>query len=87
MSWPELQTLVEDNVLTMGELSSAASLRIGSASFYSETLHPPEAAQEGHITIDAHGELTDGTQFQFQAVASDDAFQHVVFQHVLIRFR
>ncbi len=82
VSWPELQTLKADNVLTIGELSSASSLRIGSASFYSETLHPTGGAQVPHITIDAHGQLTDGTRFQFQTASSGDAFQHV-----LIRFR
>lgn len=82
VSWPELQALVADDVLTIGELSSASSRRIGIASLYSETLHPTGGAQVSHITMDARGQLTDGTQFQFQAAASGDSFQHV-----LIRFR
>ena len=73
VSWPELQDAHVGQLINQGELlSSADSLRIGSASFYSETLHPTGGAQVAHITIDAHGQLTDGTQFQFQAASSGE---------------
>jgi hypothetical protein len=66
-------------VLTIGELSSATSLRMGFADLYSQTLHP-EGAQVLHITIDARGQLTDGTRFQFQAVSSGDPLQHLLIR-------
>lgn len=79
--WPELEVLIADNNLTIEELSSAASLRMGLASFYNETLHPSESVRVPHITISASGQLTDGTSFRFQAVSSGEPLQHV-----LIRF-
>ena len=93
VSWPELQTLIADRVLTISELSSLTSLRIGSAQLYTETLHPAESAQVGLIRIDAQGSLADGTRFQLQ-VAAEEPFldeeccsSEVTRQHVLIRFR
>jgi hypothetical protein len=70
----------------------------GEADFCSETLHPPAggtltiAAQVGHITINASGELEDGRQFQFQAAVSDYADSNCCFpdgekQQVSVRFR
>jgi hypothetical protein len=91
VSWPEMQTLLADDILTIGELSSAASLQIGSASFYHETLHPPEAAQVGRQTINATGSLEDEPRFQFQAavtVGSDPCCSSDgKNQEVRIRFR
>jgi PEP-CTERM motif len=74
-SWPELQGAVADDDLTITELASLESLRIGSATFYAETLHPTAppglgGAQQPHISINAHGYLDDGTQFQFQTVGN-----------------
>jgi hypothetical protein len=93
-SWPELQGAVADDVLTITELASLESLRIGSATFYAENLHPTAppglgGAQQGHISIDAHGYLDDGTRFQFQTVArglSADLGVPDDIKHIRIRF-
>jgi hypothetical protein len=84
-SWPELQGAVADDVLTITELASLESLRIGSATFYAENLHPTAppglgGAQQGHISIDAHGYLDDGTRFQFQTVATGLEIKHIRIQ-------
>ena len=97
VSWPEMQSILADRVVTVGELESAATLLKGDADFFTETLHPPasgpltEAAQVGHITINASGELKDGRQFQFQAAVSgtdsDCCFPDGKKQQVRIRFQ
>jgi hypothetical protein len=99
VSWPEMQSLLADRIVTVGELESAATLLKGDADFFTETLHPPargpitEAAQVGHITINASGELEDGRRFQFQAAAagsygnSDCCFPDGKEQQVRIQFR
>jgi len=67
--WSEFQNAFADGVLTVPELKAMPSLRMGLASFYHETLHPPEAAQIGRDVIAAYGTLTDGKCFQFEASA------------------
>jgi len=93
VSWPELQALIADGVLTIGELESATTLLKGHADRYNETLHPPELSIR-HIAIDAQGRLEDGTRFQFQAAVSisepgvsECCSSDGQSQHVLIRFR
>jgi len=90
-SWPELQGAVADDELTITELASLESLRIGSATFYAENLHPVVppglgGAQQGHISIDAHGYLEDGTRFQFQTVAKFGLEGPGDIKHIRIRF-
>ena len=92
-SWPELQGAVADDELTITELASLESLRIGSATFYAETLHPLAppglgGAQQPHISINAHGYLEDGAQFQFQTVGNGglNLGAPVDIQHIRIRF-
>jgi hypothetical protein len=98
VSWPEMQSILADRVVTVGELESAATLLKGDAHFFTETLHPPatgpltEAAQVGHITINASGELDDGRQFEFKAAVAgltdtDCCFPDGKKQRVIIRFR
>jgi hypothetical protein len=98
VAWPEMQALLADRVLTIGELESATTLLKGHATIYNETLHPPggglvtDAAQVGHINIDASGLLEDARQFQFQAAVSgltdpDCCFPDGKNQEVRIRFR
>ncbi len=41
-------------------------LRIGSASFYKESLRPLGGAKRGSLQIVAHGLLSDGTSFQLE---------------------
>ena len=98
VAWSEMQALLADRIITVGELESAFTLRKGEASFYHETLHPPavgpltDAAQVGFITIEASGSLHTGGQFQFQVTASgldssDCCFPDGKSQQVRIRFR
>ena len=98
VSWSEMLSLLADRVVTVSELAYATTLLKGEANLYRETLHPPttgpltEAAQVGHITIDASGQLEDGRQFQFQAAASgltdpDCCFPDGKKQQVRIRFQ
>jgi hypothetical protein len=93
VSWAELQALIADGVLTIGELESAPTLLKGHADRYNETLHPPELSLR-QISIDAQGRLEDSTQFQFQAAVSfsgsgvsECCSSDGQSQHVLIRFR
>lgn len=67
--WNELQAAFADGGLTMPELRAIPSLRQGLATFYHETLHPPEAAQVGRDVISAHGTLRDGGVFQLESSA------------------
>jgi hypothetical protein len=61
--WPILQEALEDSELTMPELEGLEGLRIGFATFYTETLHagvsvPPymnEAVAKGHMTDNGDG--------------------------------
>ena len=77
------------------ELASMASLEIGSASFYQEVLHPVAGvdpatggARVGHITINATGNLEDGTPFRFHASGGGELFPGPLAVHeVDIRFR
>jgi adenosylmethionine-8-amino-7-oxononanoate aminotransferase len=65
-----MQAALADDVLTVPELLSLSSLRIGSANFFKETQHPgnerPQGPGNGKIEMTAHGTLTDGRTFQFQ---------------------
>lgn len=90
VSWSEMQTALADDVLTVPELLSLPSLRIGSASFFKETQHPgnerPQGIDNGKIEITAHGTLTDGRIFQFQ-IREMGVEQQSVTRHVKIEFR
>ena len=67
VAWPELEPALADGILTVPELQDMDSLLIGSASFYSETLHPDGGAQVPMINQVAHGMLDDGRSFQLSA--------------------
>ena len=76
--WQELEAAFEGG-LYMPELTSMENLLIGNASFFTEVLHPPEAAQVGRITINAHGILNDGTTpFRFHATAGEQQTSQVL---------
>jgi hypothetical protein len=53
--WAELQVAVADDSLTITELGAMQSLMTGSASFYTETLHPYGGAQVSKLTLMAKG--------------------------------
>ncbi len=70
VSWPELQAAMADNVLTIGELEGMPSLLTGSASFYTETLHPYDptsVVRSPMIEYQAHGLLDDGRSFKVRS--------------------
>ena len=70
--WNELEAALADRALTVAELWTMPSLRIGSASFFQESLHPVEApAGRGSLQIVAHGLLSNGTAFQLHVTSSD----------------
>jgi hypothetical protein len=66
VSWPEIEAAVADDVLTIGELESLPSLRVGSADYYRETLRPSGSPSPGPYGIQytARGELEDGGLFR-----------------------
>jgi hypothetical protein len=70
----ELMTVFGDGVLMIGELESLTSLKIGSASFYHETLHPWGGSVRNHMVFNAHGELADGTSFKVHAEHTETNF-------------
>jgi hypothetical protein len=84
VSWPELEAAMGDGVLTIGELESLPSLLKGTASFFTETLHPSEAANVGLLMIVARGVLEDGRSFRVHA-SSNGAVGGLT--HVGITFR
>lgn len=83
VSWPELQAAIADDVLTIGEFAALPSLLVGSASFFTETLHPEQAAQNGKLAFVARGLLGDGRSFAAQASLSHAAGR---ITHVRIGF-
>lgn len=91
VSWPALSLEVQDGQLTIGELSSMPSLRRGTATLFSETLHPLGPAKAHNIALEALGYTDDGARFLFHVAAtglrggvccSPDAKQ----QELIIRF-
>jgi hypothetical protein len=84
VTWPVLEVAIADGELTIGELESLPSLMVGTASFYTETLHPGQAAQVPLIVFVARGTLEDGRSFQAQATRSGGAGR---LTHVRIAFR
>ena len=82
VSWPQLQAAAGDGVLTITELRALPSLITGTASRFTETLHPSQSNKKGKINIGARGTLSDGRSFQLQFVAHDGEVKHVA-----IRFR
>ncbi len=70
VKWTELQTAIADGILTVSEMRTLPSLRIGTASFYQESFRPLGVAQHSSIEIVAHGLLSTGTAFQLHVAAS-----------------
>jgi hypothetical protein len=66
--WSELQVGISDGVLTLGELQAMPSLLVGSAGFYSETIHPFQATTKGMVVLTASGSLDDGGNFFVHAI-------------------
>lgn len=77
VAWPELDGAIADGILTMSELEGMESLLIGSASFYSETLHPTGVVKVPMINYVAHGALEDGRSFHVHALLVTDRVTNV----------
>lgn len=70
-SWPELEAAMADGSLTITELEGMPSLLMGTASFYSEILHPYDPSgvvKNPMIEYVAHGQLEDGRSFNVHAL-------------------
>jgi hypothetical protein len=70
--WPELEAAIADDNLTISELAALPSLLRGGATFYSETLHPLQVAQQPRLTTVAFGYLEDGRAFVYQQTGNDN---------------
>ena len=66
VAWSELQDAVTDDHLTLAELLSLPSLRMGTASLFHETLRPTGAVANPSLSMTAFGTLDDGTPFHLQ---------------------
>jgi hypothetical protein len=84
VSWSELQTAMADGVLTISELAALPSLRVGSAGFFRETLHPSEAAQQPELTMVASGITAAGQAFFLQVSANGEPLS---LKNVIIQFK
>jgi hypothetical protein len=81
----DLIAAAADDVLTIGELQSIAL--VGRASFYKSVIHnSSQAANHGHETLTARGQLEDGRGFEFHFNEKFVDGRHV-FQTVRIEFR
>ncbi len=70
VSWPALSLEVQDGQLTIGELSSMPSLRRGTATLFSETLHPVGLSKAHNVALEALGFTDDGARFVFHVAAT-----------------
>ncbi len=77
VKWSDLEDAIADNNLTIGELEGLGSLLKGEAAFYTETLHPSQAAQQTMTDIVAFGYLDDGGTFIYQATETHGTLRHV----------
>jgi len=84
VEWPELETAVADDVLTIGELEALPSLRQGSAGYYRETLRPGESpsSRPSGIQITAFGELSDGSRFRARVMIVENRMNRVHVQFI-----
>lgn len=82
--WPDLQAAMSDFTLTIDELAAIPSLLVGSADYYSETIHPTQAANVPFLQFVASGTLEDGREFHVAATRSGGAGG---LTHVGITFR
>ena len=85
--WSEMQALIADDVLTIGELATASSLAVGSASLFHQSVRNDTVGERGGNESDnAFGQLSDGRTFQ---VEFTEKFRNGVhtFPHFRIEFR
>ncbi len=75
----ELQGAIADDCLTIGELEALPSLKVGSAVYFKETLHPTPGrdVQQTKTQIVARGTLEGGGSFFYQAEETHNHIKHV----------
>jgi len=66
-----------DGVLTMADLRCSGAA-VGTADFYSETLHATEGAQVPLLVVNATGTLEDGRSFRLHAKINFDTGSRVI---------
>jgi hypothetical protein len=66
--WDELQAVMADGRLTIGELATLPSLRMGTATFYQEENHSYGVAEVSHLAVEARGTLAGGGSFKLKVV-------------------
>jgi hypothetical protein len=83
-NWSELQGVMADGELYIGELEGLDSLRIGTATKYEEQLHFGGPHRVPHTAISAKGTLEDGSSFHM-VVARENA--GIEYEQVRIAFK
>ncbi len=78
----ELFAAMADGTVTIGDLSGMASRRVGTASTYTELLHPSQTNAQPLIQFMAEGTLEDGSAFTVSVSDGDPE----VTDHVTIEF-
>ena len=68
---------LSDDILTKAELLDMESLIQGHATFFEETLHPSQGAQQTMLEIVAYGLLDDGRSFEYKATEVKGVLKHV----------
>jgi hypothetical protein len=71
VKWDELQAAMADGALTIGELASLPSLRVGTATFYQEENHIYGVHPVSHLAVEARGKLAGGGSFKLKVVEVD----------------
>ena len=77
VNWDELQLALSDDILTKAELLALGSLIQGHATFFEETLHPSQGAQQTMLEIIAYGLLDDGRSFEYKVTEVKGELKHV----------
>jgi len=99
VSWTEMQAVMSDDIVTIGELEACASLRKGSASAFKETLHPSGGPAAAAGLTAAGGPSGDGAQQTKTEIVASGTFAdstgfffqveetHNLLKHVVIEFK
>ena len=75
---PDLQAVMSDGSVTIGELEALPSLRTGTATTYDELLRPTQSNAAPLIQFSAEGTLEDGERFSVDvSYGVDDVADHV----------
>ena len=77
VSWSELEAAVADDDLSITELSGLSSLLMGTADFYTETLHPTGVVKVPMIKFVARGSLENEQSFRVHALLVVDRVTNV----------